>query len=440
MLTVLSMLCRCLGWYPVWLILLSMNESAAMLPIMGFLLAFSLLSSGCIRLLRLRLISRKALEFRLTLLLTAVSAVLCAVGLRMLGVGLVLSILLSGITVIGTNRKNNAAPQQLFTANAYAAFLSGIVITSIMLMIADLPAHTTLTLCVVGIVSAIFFILRNQFMLRRFVSRRGGDITDIPQDIRRGNLYLVLGIILLLTVIFAFHEPLIAILKQIQEWMIKLVTECVRLIKRLIIALSGDVPNGQAEDISAERPEMPPAGNTNPLWLLIWIPVLAASYYMWRVFISEWIYDIRMLIRRIAEKLRKNDPENDTVRAAENGTYYDTESTVLHEESSRRKRRTWRKALRKWKKLPDVPEKFYQGYRLLLDAPCWQPDSVKNADTVREIRDKWAAYFLPPDALDAVTADFHSDRYAENGLPPDAFRDITKALACVRDLKSYDHS
>ena len=59
MLTGISILCRCLGWYPIWLLLLSIGESAARVPTMGVLLGCSLLSFGCIRWLRLRLLYQK---------------------------------------------------------------------------------------------------------------------------------------------------------------------------------------------------------------------------------------------------------------------------------------------------------------------------------------------------------------------------------------------
>ena len=57
---------------------------------------------------------------------------------------------------------------------------------------------------------------------------------------------------------------------------------------------------------------------------------------------------------------------------------------------------------------------------------------LKDADTVREVRDKWAAYYKPEKLLDAVTADFHADRYAETGLPPEAIADLWTALTYIK--------
>ena len=63
MLVCISMLCRCLSWYPLWLLLLAADSQAPVLPVCGILFGGSLLCSTCVRLLRLRLSSRKRLAF-----------------------------------------------------------------------------------------------------------------------------------------------------------------------------------------------------------------------------------------------------------------------------------------------------------------------------------------------------------------------------------------
>lgn len=439
MLTGISILCRCLGWYPIWLLLLSIGESAAHVPAMGVLLGCSLLSFGCIRWLRLRLLYQKKITSRLTVFPVIIFTILCTSGCMLLGVESILSILLSGITIIGTSRNNDAEPDHLFTNNHYIAFLSGTVIATIMLSIAHLSMLYHLTLCVVGVVSAMYFLLRNQLMLRRFVRRRGGSYTDVPQEIQRGNLVLVGSMIALLAIIFTFHEPLTALLKQMNEWMIGLIAGCFRLLSRILTFFSNETPLEEAaEEMIEENMELPPTGTSSPFWLLLWIPFIVIVVYIWRMFLSDWIYDIWILLRQLAAKLRKNTSAANDIHLTEDGAYYDTESTVLRETSHRQQQRAWRKALRKWNAMPNHPDKFYAGYRLLLEAPCWQENLLRQADTVQEIRDKWAAYYLPPEALDAITADFHNDRYAENGLPPEAIQDIAKALACIRHTKQIN--
>ena len=64
MLDTLALLCRVLGWYPFWLLLLSLAPPAAMLPAMGILRGGSLLSAFCGRMLWLRFPYKKQLAFR----------------------------------------------------------------------------------------------------------------------------------------------------------------------------------------------------------------------------------------------------------------------------------------------------------------------------------------------------------------------------------------
>ena len=436
MLTLLSMLCRSLFWFPLWQLLLSLRNPQLLLPAMSILLGGSLLSSCVTRYLRMRLYPHPKRAAWLSFLIMSACAALCAAGCALLHIEPAVCILLSACTFLGTHRKNDAAPEKLFTVNSYAVFVSAAVIVSLMLYAAHLPADTSLTLAVVGTVSALFFLQRNQYMLRRYINRRTNTETNVPQEIRRGNLILVGGIILLLAGVFLFREPLLHLLAQIQKLMIRVVSGILHLLHRAVLFFSGnDVPlPEEAEEIAEETEMFPVTGKTNPLWYLLWIPFIMVTWIMWREFLSDWVYDIRILLQDLIAKLRHTDPEGRAVRRTETDEYYDNEMTVSREARSRKRQRAWRRALRQWQAMPESSEKFYAGYRLLLDAPCWQADLLHPSDTVREIREKWAAYYTPQEALDAVTDDFHADRYAETGLPPDAIADLTKALQCIRHI------
>lgn len=434
MLTVIPIFCRCLGWFPVWLLLLSLAPPAAMLPAMGILLGGSLLSTFCGRLLWLRFPYKKQLAFRLSKLLMLILAALCAGGCMLTGAGPAISILLAAATCIGTNRHLNAAPDQIFTVNSYATFLTAMVIASILLAAAHLPAHGNLVLGTAGIISALYFLLRNQFMLRRFIARRSSTDADVPQDIRRGNLMLVTGVIVLIAAAFLFRTQLVSLLTWLHHGLQQIVYAFFRFLFHIAEQFEGN-PADAVEEVIEEEPALSPPvpGKTNPLWLLLWIPVIAVAYKIWREFLSDWVYDIRMLLLDFIARLRKSDQEGE-IRRSESADFYDTETNVAREKSDRSKQRTWRRDLRRWQSMPDGREKFYAGYRLLLEAPGWQEHPPLGADTVREIREKWAAYYTPKEALDAVTADFHADRYAECGLPPEAIADLDKALRCIRNI------
>ena len=180
--------------------------------------------------------------------------------------------------------------------------------------------------------------------------------------------------------------------------------------------------------------EMPPLeGEFNPFWLLLWIPVILVAVVIWRNLLSDWVYVLRSMIARLIAFLRGDFRRSDTKRhKSAPGEFFDTETILRRPLTAREEKRRWRKMLRAWKAMPDSREKFYAGYQLLLTAPAWETGELRDSDTVREIRGKWLAHHTPQDALDAVTAAYHTDRYAERGLPERAIPELAAALEQLR--------
>lgn len=426
LLTLTALFCRCAAWYPLWLLLLSLC-AGGLLPSMGTLLLCTLTVNICVRGFRLHFRKsspRAGILSVIVILLTAAAAVL---SVRQLCGGLIAACITAGVTMLCTLHGIEAEPEELFPINAYAAFLTGTVIVTAMLSIAHLPSHSGLTLCAAGLISALYFLLRNQFMLLRFVNRRSMAETDVPRDIRRSNLMLVLGVILLLAVVWVFRAPMQHLLQMLQDAARRLVFLLLEGLTRLIAWLGGNAP-AQMPESSETASEMHPSGKSNPLWLLLWIPVLAVAWYVWRSFLSEWFFDCRALLTRLIDRLRHTEDADAERLPAETAEYCDTETVLRPTETVRRRRTRWKRELRRWQKLPDSAEKFYAGYALLLRAPCWEDAELCDSDTVREIREKWLCRHTPQAALDPVTDAYHTHRYAECPLPANALPDLTAAL------------
>lgn len=430
LLTAAALFCRCAAWYPLWLLLLSLH-AGGVLPSMGVLLLCALTAGICVRTFRLHF--RKS-SLRAGLLSGAVTAIAAAASVLLVwrfSGGLIAACITAALTILCTLRGVTAEPEDLFPLNAYAAFLSGAVIVSAMLSIAHLPAHSELTFCAVGVISALYFLLRNQFMLLRFVNRRSNTETDVPKAIRRSNLMLVLGVILLTAAVWVFRAPMLRAMQMMQDAARRCAGILLDLLTRLIAALGGNAPESVPPEPDSAAPEPPVYGRSNPLWLLLWIPVLAAAWYVWRMLLSDLVYDIRFRMAQFLRRLRRQEEDEADALPRENAEYYDTETVLRPEQAPRQRRSLWKRELRRWQKLPDSAEKFYAGYRLLLRAPCWEQDELCDSDTVREIRAKWTQQHTPQTALDAVTDAFHADRYAEQRLPADAITELTKALKCI---------
>lgn len=425
-LTVTALFCRCAAWYPLWLLLLSLG-TGGVLPAMGVLLLCALTANICVRTFRLhfrRSTPRANILSGIVILLTAAAAVL---SVRQLCGGLIAACITAGVTILCTLRGIESEPEDLFPINAYAAFLTGTVIVTAMLSIAQLPSRSGLTLCAAGLISALYFLLRNQFMLLRFVNRRSSTETDVPKDIRRSNLMLVLGVILLVAAVWLFRAPMLHLMQILQDAARRAAGILLEWLTRLVAWLGGNAP-AQSPDSSGTASEMPSAGKSHPLWLLLWIPVFAVAWHVWRTFLSEWFFDIREWCIRLIDRLRRAEDADADRMQTESAEYYDTETVLRPTETVRRRRTRWKKELRRWQKLPDSAEKFYAGYALLLRAPCWEDAELCDSDTVREIRGKWLCRHTPQTALDPVTDAYHVHRYAEQPLPDNALPDLTAAL------------
>ena len=260
--------------------------------------------------------------------------------------------------------------------------------------------------------------------------RPADGLGEVPAEIRRYNLRLVAGIILLLGLCFLLHRPIISLITGIGRGLRMLIRALFALITKLIAWLGGNAPE-----------ELPPAeggvpggdaplpADSNPLWNLLWIPVLLLFIYILRPLLSELADSIREILMRISAKLHSR---GGTVREIipESGEFTDTETVSLPEEhaESRRAGRKWNKAVRAWERLPDNAEKFYAGYRLLMQAPAWETRPAA-ADTALEICEKWKQQ--SGSGLTPVTDALHAERYAAQGLPDDAIREMKQALTML---------
>lgn len=435
-LTGAALLCRCLSFYPVWLLLLALHRTGGFLPSIGVLLAVVLLPAGCTRICKehFRSGSSAGRAIAGTVLLLSGAAGVYLV--RQLSGSLFTGLVTVFPALLVTQRKLEAEPDELFQINAYAAMLSGCVIVTAMLAIADLPYHISLTAGVIGLISAVYFLLRNQFMLLRFVNRRSTGEADVPQDIRRSNLGLVCGVIILLAVIWLCRVPMLHLLQWMQEAARQLAIWLLEGITRLFAWLGGKAPEQAMEEAGEMPGEMRYGGKSSPLWLLLWVPVIWVAWYMWRTLLSDWGYDLRLWMTRLLRRFRRQEDAETLRLRQEQAEYYDTETLLAPARSAKQRRRNWKKELRSWQKTADSAEKYYQGYGLLLRAPCWAEEELRGSDTAQEIREKWMQAHLPRELLDAVTDAFHADRYAEQGLPPGALSALAHALSTVADSKS----
>lgn len=425
-LTLLAVCCRCGVWFPLWMFMLSLCPDCPTLPAMGLLFG-----TGVCAALWKRFCERRFLHGRTAFLIALLPAMLlccgCVLCLHLIACRFAVCIPLSVITVFAVMTGAQQQPEELCSATAYAAFLSAVVIAAGAMHYAELPVPMLLLLTVTGVISAVWLLLRNQFMLLRMVNRRSTADTDVPPDILRHNLKMVFAIALAVAALMIFRRPLMQVLIWMQDAARDLVSAVFSLLARFVEWLdSGEIelPEIDETDYSPKFKR----GTMNPLWLLMWIPFIAVAVIVWKNFLSDWYYDLRDFLRAFIKRMRTRRAPAGAAPEIIQADFYDTETDVRRLPSAKQEKREWRRKLRAWMRLPDSREKFYAGYVLLTEAPAWADTKLRASDTVREIQQKWAEAHTPANALDAVTAAYHANRYAEKELPPDAVAKLTETL------------
>lgn len=427
-LMLLAVFCRSMALFPLWLLLLSLYPDAGLLPCCTALAGGAFCCAVWKRFCARRFAAHPKISAGLCIsMLTAVCCGMIFL-LQQLSCGIAVACLLSGGTLLATQIGAAKEPENLYNETVYALFLAGNVICAGMLFLANIPLPTTAILTVIGVVSAVYLVMRNQFMLLRLVNRRSKTDAGVPREILRGNLMMVLGIVLVIGLLFFFRDPLLHMLYWMQDTAKALIAGIFRAVLRVVEWFVGDDPEIMQPDEIGEMPPPEQSGKASPFWLVLWLPVLMVAYYIWREFLSEWVDALRDWVRMLWKRLSGKQTATPKTQVSDTAEYADTETVVRAPRSRRKIQREWRRKMRAWKRQPDRPEKFYAGYRLMLEAPAWADVKPRSADTVQEIREKWAASHAPAQALDAVTAAYQADRYAEAGLPEKAVSDMTEAL------------
>ncbi|MBQ8922752.1 MAG: hypothetical protein IJ060_11465 [Oscillospiraceae bacterium] len=432
LLTGAALLCRSGEWLPLWVLLLTMfsgtAQTAACCSVLFGLAALGTLTA------RLSFRMRNPSAAGRLRIITAILTAACGTAILWLITGkLVIPAILALITQGTVMSGADANPEKLYPFGAYLGFATGTVLAGPMLRAVSLPVPETLLFSAMCTVSALYFLLRNQFMLHRMVNRRSHADLPVPEEIRRGNLMLVGGVLLLIAAVFLFRGQLLMLLDAVRDLIVLVIGAVLRGIVRLIAWLGGSPPEeGEGNAPELTNDPLPEEGRNGSLLLLLWVVIAAVVLYLLRVVLADWIAYLREVFAAFIQKLRRGGAVRESGSGAD---YTDTETTALPGGGRRAEKRKWKKEYAAWRRLPDDSRKFYEGYRLMLSAPAWDRGALRDSDTVTEIQKKWAQDYEPETLLHAVTADFESDRYAEEGLPPKALQDMEQVLASLRRAK-----
>ena len=433
-LTLLSLLCRSFAGFPFWLLMLSFRtgEPAVQAASCGILGAGAFVLMLWRRFTLRKYTARKAFWLIVPALLF-ITAVCTALLLMLVPGAYFLVGMLPAVTFTAVLYGAGGEPASLFSVSHLTAFITGVVLAAILLRWTSLPISGSHLFTATAVICALWLLLRNQLMLDRLVRRRGDTAGEVPPDIRRSNLRMVTATVLLLAAVLLFRQPIFRLFTVMGDSLAFLLRWIGRGLMAAVRWLSGDDDPLDIPDEPQEMGEQPYPEEGNPLWALLLLVFVPIVIIIWKNFISDWLFDLREAWERFRKRLADKRRPEELRRTAEQEEYTDTEFDARPENAARRQRRSWLKALRAWQKQPDSDQKFYAGYALMLEAPAWEGEPPKPAETAAEIRQRWQE--THEDTFGKVTEDLHADRYAQTGLPEHAVSDAAAALQTLRQEK-----
>ena len=327
-------------------------------------------------------------------------------------------------------------PADLFDTHVFVFFLT-IQSIGLLILCKAFPDTNPLSWgCGITIAESIlFFFLRNQYTLQRFISRRTHENAEIPKEIRRGNLLLLTGTLAFCGLGFFLRKPILALLRGAKLAAVQVFRAFVFLFQQIVPLLNTPNPTEKLpnEPMNSDLP----TADSNPLWGLLWLIVIPTCFFLLRSLFSGVLHDVMLEIAQFFANLRKKRPQHSFV-GSDDFTDTVTICAADHSEQSAAKlRRDWLKQYKQWCKSPASDDKFYVGYHLLETAPVWMDEMPRSSDTIAQISRKWddsLANTLGCD-LHTVTDGYHAERFGGMVRPAQALDDLSDALRAAAKSK-----
>jgi len=333
-------------------------------------------------------------------------------------IGNTAGVMLSVITALYGNSAAQKESDALFDGHSFVGYLTLETLSLILLEVVELPVSMAWALGVTAYQSVVFLVLANRYHLLRLVNRRSDGTLPIPAEIRKHNSRLLMGIILGCVCVFLLRKPVIVLLNGMLDGVLFLLGLLGKALVSLIHLMGGSAP-AQPSDSPSDTPPAPmPYGEGNPWWSLLYLLLIPLILLAWHGVFRGWFSDFLEALR---QKMGRHSSRSRTEQHTTTGEYEDVETICeVSERETADALRSWKKAYRHWKKLPDTEEKLCSGYGLLLTAPAWNEERPLASDTPLEILQKGRAT-LPADtceALSVLTEDYQITRYGNTPMPP----------------------
>lgn len=264
--------------------------------------------------------------------------------------------------------------------------------------------------------TGIYAVVNNQGNIDALMKRGEHHLEQLPQKIRRYNLFLILILFGMIICCFLFRNYIgkgISFVASAIWKVVSLIFEMIGWLANLLLK-SESSPTGQGE-----IPEIFLSANTESYfdWLTPFLLTVGLVLILWnikkiiRFFILKWSNFVGIL-RRILGKERFFQSKQQNIEE-----YFDFEETIPMNKIIKEKRkkgdlRRWKREYKEFEKLTDSPEKLRLGYRLLLQWLKYRKIEISQSDTPEEILKK-SSELLKESSAEQSTEDYEVLRYGE---------------------------
>ena len=275
--------------------------------------------------------------------------------------------------------------------------------------------------------AALFALVHNRDAMERMLSGRDGDTWELPTEIRRSNgrlMGILCGVGLALVLC---SRPLARGMRWLWRWIYTGFFYALRWL--LSLGSSSDTAEEIPESARDKLMELPQNSTSGWVRLVIELVLLAAvlALVIWkRHEIGDAIATAWLSLR---QWLRSHLQKNHAAQENQNGgAYCDYVEDLLYHEKTAvdtvtlQSRRNWKKASRRYHRLPHGAERFRLGYALLLAK--LPDDAARPADSPAEILEHLQILLPEESSLsqwETVTQAYSALRYGEIQPEENAF-------------------
>lgn len=297
------------------------------------------------------------------------------------------------------------------------------------------PIELSVSVFIALFVLLNFFVMSNQSNLETLMERGSHGLEYLPRRIRSFNLGLVVGLYVLLAALYLFRDPIGTVLSRLGDLLLAAARAVYQFLAMLFSGFADTPADPAADPLPQNDMQFIPQNDYSDIInLILWIFFIALLVVVVWYYRRQILDALRELFGALADHLyRLFHPSGRQVQTERESVDYIDEITELPRGRKNlrtrdgRSLRRWKLAYRRYRKMPDGPEKYREGYRLIL---LWLSLKKKPQEKSRTPREIFTATSqeIPSPAYRQTTDGYEEIRYGEEPVSAQEMAALSETL------------